>query len=213
MSLCPWWGDQAVRLAFSITSFLISLRGNREESDCAALNYPTLSPSTFLFHIPLLFLHFFSLYPSLSFTSFLLFFSVSHYTLPARLSGLWGVTLQESGCNNTAVICLDLIWSQSSWERERERCVERWIKKGRERERERQTEDNKRDRGETVWETDCVLGALIGPWGRVSVFYLDLLGLPVRSFSSCKPADLPNLNKVPLSWKEETSSFSIPFHC
>lgn len=52
------------------------------------------------------------------------FFLCLHYTLPARLLGLWGVTLQESGCNNMAVICLDLIWSQSSWESERDMCGE-----------------------------------------------------------------------------------------
>lgn len=37
------------------------------------------------------------------------------------------------------------------------------FKKGKQSERVRQREDNKRDRGETVCETDCVLGALTGP--------------------------------------------------
>lgn len=68
-----------MRLAVSITSFLITLKGNGEESNSETVNYPALRPSlafllTFFFHIPLVFLQFVSLYPSLSFTSFLPFF-------------------------------------------------------------------------------------------------------------------------------------------
>lgn len=155
-----------VWLALSIASFLLSLRGNGEESDCSALNYPSLSPS-FSFSA---FIRVSSFALNLSFTSFLpffFFFLCLPFSSASQTLGLWGVTLQESGCNNTAVICLDLIWSQSSWERKggrrrlRERCAERWIKKGRESGSEKKTDDNKRDRGETVcasWETDCVLG-------------------------------------------------------
>lgn len=100
--LSPTRGDQAVRLAFSITSFLISLRGNREESDWEALNYPSLCRAPSPLYIPLLFLHF-----CLPLSIF--FFCFSYYTVPFRLLGLWGVTLREPGCNNTTVICLDPI--------------------------------------------------------------------------------------------------------
>lgn len=140
-----------------------------------ALNYPSPSTSsTFLSS-------FFS--PSVSLSLHSCFF-----LSPIRHSGLWGVTLQESGCNNTAVICLDLIWSQSSWER----CVERWIKK-------RQGRGKEKDRQRAIKETgeqrrDCVRDreALAGPWRRVLGFYLDPLG------SQCGASVVLNLLTSPI---------------
>lgn len=186
-----------MRLAVSITSFLITLKGNGEESNSETLNYPALRPSlafllTFFFHIPLVFLQFVS-HLCLSLHSFLFFCLWLYFA--SQTFGLWGVTLQESGCNNMAVICLDLIWSQTSWESRRGMwgLLDKEKQRG---ERERQTEDNKRDRGEPVWEAKSILGAPTGPRGCASVFCLDLLGLPARTFSSCKPADLLCLNKA-----------------
>lgn len=145
MSLCPWWGDQVVRLAFSITSFLIPHQPQRKPGG-ERLRGSKLSFSVFgslSLPLSLSLPHFsplsVSLFLSISVFHFIPpFFSASHYTLPARLLGLWGVTLQESGCNNTAVICLDLIWSQSSWESEREMCGE--VDKERQGNRKRKTD-------------------------------------------------------------------------